>query len=423
MTENRTKRALKELGRAGSQGELRPIRLGEILVDTQGELLDLYHRAGHEALTKMLQEDLVALCGEKHAQWPGREHYRHSQETSSLVLGGRRIVLSKTRVRSKGGREVVLPTWERYSREDPLNRRAVEQMLVGVSTRKYERSLEPPPEEVECRGTSRSSVSRRFVARTQSYVTEYLSRPLGGLDVPVVMIDGKALDDHLMITVMGIDVQGNKHILAVREGSTESQGVCVELLRDLIERGFPVERARLFVIDGGKGIRSAIREVFGLWALIQRCQVHKARNVLDHLPQGKRGLIGGLMRRAWQASSVEEARRQLNRLLTRLEADHPGAASSLREGLEETLTLLRLKAHGALYKTLRSTNPIENLQGTIGDIARRVKRWRNGTMALRWTVTALIEAEKRFRRIRGYKDLAALDASLRNQPDLMRPAA
>jgi len=423
MAKNRTKKALRKQGQDGSQGYLRPIRLGEILIDTQGELWDLYHRAGHEALTKMLKEDLEALCGAKHAQWPGREHYRHSQEMSSLVLGGRRIIMRKTRVRSKDDREVALPTWEQYSREDPLNKRAVEQMLVGVSTRKYDRSLEPPPEEVECRGTSRSSVSRRFVARTQSYVTEYLSRPLNDLDVPVVMIDGKALGDHLMITVIGIDSQGNKHILAVREGSTESQGVCLELLRDLIERGFPVERARLFVIDGGKGIRSAIREVFGLWALIHRCHVHKTRNVLDHLPQRKRALIGGLMRRAWQASTVDEARRQLNALLARLDADHPGAASSLREGLDETLTLIRLKVDGALYKTLRSTNVIENLQGFIGDITRRVKRWRNGTMALRWTVTALMEAEKRFRRIRGYKDMAALDASLRNQPDLMRQVA
>jgi len=299
----------------------------------------------------------------------------------------------------------------------------VEQMLVGVSTRKYSRGLEPLRKGIESHGVSRSSVSRRFVARTEAFVRKYIERPVGDLDVPIVMIDGKRLGEHLMVVVMGIDRDGQKHVLAVREGSTESRGVCHELLRDLIERGFPVERGRLFVIDGGKGIRSAIREVFGQWALVQRCQVHKMRNVLDHLPEKKRVFFRGLLRQAWQAATAEEARRQINVLLKRLDVDHPGAAASLREGLDETLTLLRLGVHGALYRTLRSTNVIENLQGSIGDLTRRVKRWRSGSMALRWTVTALMEAAKGFRRIRGHHDIVALDAALVRQTDLLRQVA
>jgi putative transposase len=423
MAKNRTKRASKELGGVRDAALVRPLRLGEVLVDTREALLDLFHRAGYEAITKLLKEDQEALCGPRHAQWPGREHHRHSSEPSSLVLGGRRVAVRKPRVRRIDGSEVSLPSWERYSREDPLDERAVEQMVVGVSTRKYARGLEPLPPGLESHGVSRSSVSRRFVARTEAFVREYVERPLNDLDVPIVMIDGKGLGDHLMIVVLGVDREGQKHVLAVREGSTEAHGVCQELLRDLIERGLPVERARLFVIDGGKGIRSAIREVFGEWAFVQRCQVHKMRNVLDHLPQSKRPFFGGLLRRAWQARTADEARRQINVLLRRLDVDHPGAAASLREGLDETLTLLRLGVEGALYRTLRSTNVIENLQGSIGDLTRRVKRWRSGAMALRWTVTALIEAAKRFRRIRGHNNIAVLDASFTRHLDLVRQAA
>jgi putative transposase len=200
----------------------------------------------------------------------------------------------------------------------------------------------------------------------------------------------------------------------VVEGSTESHGVCLALLRDLIERGLVVEGARLFVIDGGKGIRKAIRETFAQWALIQRCVVHKLRNILDHLPGHERAAIGAALRAAWSAASEGEARTQLQAIERRLESHHPGAVAALREGLDETLTLLTLGVKGALYRTLCSTNPIENLQGTLKRVAKRVKRWRGGSMVLRWAATALIEAEKQFRRIRGHRDLAVLNTSCRH---------
>jgi putative transposase len=271
---------------------------------------------------------------------------------------------------------------------------------------------------------SRSSVSRRFVARTTQQVEAFLSRPLDGMDLPVVMIDGTALGDHVLIVALGIDSEGHKHVLGVAEGSTESHGVCQALLRDLIERGLAVERARLFVIDGGKGIRKAIRATFAQWALIQRCQVHKLRNILDHLPGSKRAVIGAALRKAWSASSEPEARKQLEAIERRLESQHPGAVGALREGLDETLTLLSLGVKGALYRTLRSTNPIENLQGALKRVAKRVKRWRGGSMALRWGATALMDAEKRFRRIRGFREIAAFNASLLSSAtDPMRQTA
>ena len=215
---------------------------------------------------------------------------------------------------------------------------------------------------------------------------------------------------------LGIDRDGKKHVLGVVEGTTESEATCRSLLRDLIERGLPVERCRLWVIDGGKGLRKAIRTTFGDWALIQRCQVHKLRNVLDHLPKNKHTWVRAAIRKAWGSAKENEAKRKLLDLASQLESDHPGAAGSLREGLDDTLTLIGLGVKpGALHRTLCSTNPIENLIGGTKGIARNVKRWRGGRMVLRWSVTGLIEAEKKFRRIRGHRDLplliAALDAS------------
>ena len=361
----------------------------------------------------MLEADRAALCGPKHGQSEDRENYRHGHDMGPLVLGGRKVVVRKPRVRSiDGEKEIELPTWRQFSDEDPLTERALEQMLVGVTTRKYERSLEPLPEGLESQGTSRSSVSRRFVARTSAQVEGFLGRSLKGEDYPVVMIDGTGFGDHLMLVAMGIDSKGAKHVLGVREGTTESEGVCRALLQDLIERGLEVERARLFVIDGGKGIRKAIREVFGAWALVQRCQEHKRRNVLDHLPKGKRARVSKALRDAWKSESEAEARRLLRQLAKDLEPTHPGAAASLREGLDETLTVLSLGVKGSLARTLVSTNPIENLQGLLKQVVRNVKRWRSGQMALRWAVTGLMEAEKRFRRVKGYREMPQLLVAL-----------
>jgi len=361
----------------------------------------------------LLEQDREALCGPRHEQSERRENHRYGYDTGPLVLGGRKVAVRKPRVRSIGGdEEIELPTWREFSDEDPLTDRAIEQMLVGVTTRKYARSLEPLPEGLESQGTSRSSVSRRFVARTSASVDAFLARPLKDVDYAVVMIDGTGFGDHLMLVAMGIDNKGEKHVLGVREGTTESEGVCRSLLQELIERGLEVERARLFVIDGGKGIRKAIREVFGAWALVQRCQEHKRRNVLDHLPKGKRARVSKALRDAWKSESETTARRLLRQLARELEPAHPGAAASLREGLDETLSVLSLGVKGSLARTLVSTNPIENLQGLLKQVVRNVKRWRGGSMALRWAVTGLMEAEKRFRRVKGYREMPQLLAAL-----------
>ena len=392
---------------------LRRVQFGSVLVRAKQALREVMLSAGTDVLMALLEQDREALCGPRHEQSEGRENHRYGYDTGPLVLGGRKVAVRKPRVRSIGGdEEIELPTWRQFSDEDPLTERAIEQMLVGVTTRKYERSLEPLPEGLESQGTSRSSVSRRFVARTSAQVDAFLSRPLKDVDHPVVMIDGTGFGDHLMLVAMGIDEKGEKHVLGVREGTTESEGVCRSLLQELIERGLEVERARLFVIDGGKGIRKAIREVFGAWALVQRCQEHKRRNVLDHLPKGKRARVSKALRDAWKSESEPTARRLLRQLAKDLEPAHPGAAASLREGLDETLTVLLLGMKGSLARTLVTTNPIENLQGLLKKVVRNVKRWRGGSMALRWAVTDLMEAEKRFRRVKGHREMPQLLAAL-----------
>ncbi len=387
----------------------------EIALDRiREDLLGVATRSGLTILAALLEQDREQIVGPKRLWSDAREAYRYGYDEGAVVMGGRKVRVRKPRVRSAvGGGEIVLPSWEWATQQDPLDQRTMQQMLVGVSTRSYAKSLEPPPPGVEHSvGVSRSSVSRRFVAQTKAKVDGFLSRSLTDLDVRVVMIDGTWLGEHLMLVVLGIDAKGEKHVLGVREGTTENEGVCSSLLSELIERGLPVEQARLFVIDGGKGIRKAIRSVFGVWALIQRCQVHKLRNVLQHLPDQQHASVRAAMRGAWSSETEAAAKRKLNTLARQIETRWPSAAASLREGLDETLTVLSLGTTGALYRTLRSTNPIENLQSLFKRVCRRVTRWQNGTMARRWAVTGLLDAAKRFRCIRGHADLRRLTAAL-----------
>jgi transposase-like protein len=374
--------------------------------------MDLFRLAGLDELSQRLEGDREVLCGPKGRWQADRQAYRHGHDEGCLVLGGRKIRLAKPRVRSVKGEELELPHWQQFAQEDPLDDRIFEQLVVGVSTRSYPRSLELSGD-LEDVATSRSSVSRRFVAQTSRRVEEFLSRPLDVYTLPVVMVDGTGFGDHVIVVALGIDTDGRKHVLGVAEGSTESEAVGRELFRNLIGRGLVVERARLFVIDGGKGLRKAIRTTFGNWALVQRCRQHKRKNVADHLPKSRRPWVKAVMNRAWKAETKKQGQKKLEELVDQLATDHPGAAASLREGLEETLTLTALGlVKGPLLQTLCTTNPIENLQGTLKKIARNVKRWRGGSMALRWAVSALMEAEKKFRRVRGYRELPKLIATI-----------
>ena len=302
----------------------------------------------------------------------------------------------------------------------------VEQMTLGVSTRNYPRSLEALPEGLPAKAISKSNVSRRFVARTAKAMDEFLSRPLGELDIPVLVLDAKYFGEHMLLIALGVEHDGTKHVLGLVEGTTESERVCAGLLRNLIERGLDAERPRLVVLDGAKGLRSAVRTVLGNRALVQRCQEHKIRNVVEHLPKKKRTWVKRQLRKAYAAKTVKEARRKLLALASSLKDEHPGAAGSLSEGLDETLTIIRLGVSETLAKTLRSTNIIESLNDTLGRVSHNVKRWGTGSMAMRWAVTGFIEAKKGFRRLRGYKEmpkfLRALEREIEGMDNCARVA-
>ena len=381
-------------------------------------LFEVIYDAGRQALEELLEEERARLCGSTaYERSSERGCYRAGSSPSQLVLGGRKVSVRRPRVRDEDG-EVSLPAWQDMASEDPLTERIREQLMVGVSTRNYARSLETLPEDASSRSTSKSAVSRRFVSMTTMQLEAWMKRSLSELDLTIVFIDGIHIEDHVVLVALGVDTRGYKHVLGLWEGSTENAVVAKSLCEDLVERGLRPDRQMLFVLDGGKGLRRAVSDVFGKQTRVQRCQVHKLRNVLGHLPKELHAAVRERMRAAYKHGvSAATAKRILTQLAHSLEEEHPSAARSLFEGLEETLTVKNLKLSKALERTCRSTNLIENLNGRIRELTRRVKRWRGGRMVLRWTVAALEEAAKGFRRVRGYQDLPRLVESLKPESE------
>ena len=378
----------------------------------ENSFFDLCFDAGSQVLTAMMEQDREDLCGPCWKRDPDRSAGRAGTTESEVTLGGRRVPIRRPRVRSKDGQEMVLPSFAFAANRDPLDRHAMNAVACGISTRKYARSLEPLPEEADERSTSKSSVSRRYVAMTTKQMTKWLTTPLGDRHFPIVMIDGINLGDHMVLIALGIDFEGKKQVLGLRPGNTENSRVAKALLRDLVDRGLDPERARLFVIDGAKALSSAIVKVFGPLGAIHRCHFHKERNVLGHLPDHMHQNVKSVLREAWNLSDAKMAKRRLERLASSLEADHPGAAASVLEGLDETLMLQRLGVSGTLYKKLRSTNAIENLNSGIATYSKNVKRWQSGSMVVRWVSAAIVEAEKKFRRVQGWRDIEKLVTAL-----------
>jgi transposase-like protein len=408
---SRTKPALRALPSAEVQISL-PVQ--GVLRDVRHAFLGLCIDAGQKVLAALMESDRITLCGAKGVPDPQRRATRGGSTASQVVLGGQRIAVRRPRARSLDAGELRLPSFEWAANADPLDAATMAAIAAGVSTRRYASTQEPVPAAHQPRAASKSAVSRRFVQLSQEQLAQWVARPIGKVDLPVVMIDGIHFRDRVILLAIGIDAQGNKHVLGLREGSTEATRVVSSLLSDLIDRGLDAQRMRLWVIDGGKALRKAIVQTFGATALIQRCQEHKRRNVLEHLPEDMHASVKRTLKDAWTASDADLGRRQLQRLATSLQGKHPGAAASLREGLDETLTVQALGITGALYRTLRTTNPIENLNGSVARYCRNVKRWGDGQMVLRWVASALSDAADRMRKLRGCSQmrtlLKALDA-------------
>ncbi|MCA1652033.1 MAG: IS256 family transposase, partial [Acidobacteria bacterium] len=395
-----------------AESPLHHLPLVDLLVDTKTELLELALRSGLKVFTAMLEEDRTALCGPRYAHEPDRAASRAGTPQSEVVLGGRKVSIQRPRVRTAAG-EIALPTFQTMASTDPLDRRVVEQMLVGVATRQYARSLEPLGPAIESRGTTKSAVSRRFVARTTAQLAAWQSAPLDVLDLVALLVDGVHVGDHCLIVALGIAADGQKHALGLWDGSTENATVCQGLLTNLQSRGLRTDRSLLVILDGSKALRQAVHATFGQAALVQRCQVHKTRNVLEYLSDRQRPWAQAILRRAYQSADVKTAQRLLLDLARRLETEYPSAAESVREGLDETLTVLTLNLSARLRRSLATTNAAESLLSRTRHVKRNVKRWRGGQMMLRWVAAGVLEAVKGFRRLKGYADMPTLVAALR----------
>jgi transposase-like protein len=358
-----------------------------------------------------MEAEVDQVVGPKHKQNLERTAKRHGHERGSMTLGGRRVEVERPRMRTADDEhELPVQTYEYFADRDPLTRAVMDRMLAGVSTRKFEVVGEPVGEEVEqeSSSTSKSTVSELFIERTRTALGELMSRSLSDVRLAVMMLDGLEIADRTHVVALGISTEGVKIPLGLWEGSTENATLVSMLLADLVDRGLDPEQAILFVIDGGKALRKAIKDVFGEHALVHRCHRHKERNVTDLLPERERPRILATIRGAWSLSNHHLARERLERVASELERTWPDAAASLREGMDETLTLIRLGIDGQLAKSLCSTNPCESMIEIVRYTQRNVKRWRDGDMRKRWTAAGMLVAEQQFRRIIGYRDLAKL---------------
>lgn len=381
------------------------------------EVIDVTGRAMIELLLQLSAE---RIAGPKQPGKAGEEVRWHGRQPGVVYLSDRKLRVEKPRLRRKGkgtGAEVDIPAYAAMQDYD-IGNRMLEILLRGVSTRKYEQVL---PSMAETVGIKKSSVSRNAIAASEKALALFAERRWEGVDILILYVDGVRVGDYQVLVALGVDTEGVKHVLGMKEGTTENATVVKALLADLVERGVAAERRRLFVIDGSKAIRKGIIEVFGRENPVQRCRLHKERNVLDYLPEDLKEKTRWVMRQAWKLDAAA-GMKKLEEHAKYLERTHPSAAASLREGLEEMFTINRLGLPARLRRCLGTTNIIENPNSAMRNRTRNVKRWRDGAMVLRWLAAAFLDAEKGFRRLMGYKDLWMLEAALKDDSESERAA-
>lgn len=370
------------------------------------EVIDgLANQIGVLALSAALESDIEQQAGPKHAHGDGKTAYRHGYEDGWIWYNGRKLAIDRPRARTTDG-EVDLPRYRLFQAPRRMKASVQRRVLARVSMRRYSQALEAA---AEGHGIAKSSISRHWKAASAEKLAALLARPLGELDLVAVMIDGVGFGDETIVVALGIDTSGRKHILGLLSGSTENTTLVTSLLADLVARGLDPARRRLFVLDGGKALHKGVRAVFGANAAIQRCRVHKLRNILDKLPAKYHWIIATRLRAAWGMNTYAEAKAAIDEVLVLLDNLSELAANSLREGLEETLTLHRLDVPPQLRVSLYSTNPIENVFSSVSSQVTRVRNWKSGDgMATRWAATFLLDAEKHFKRIKGHGAMPAL---------------
>jgi len=365
-------------------------------------------KVGIEALLVLSADQ---LAGRPHPGKAVGEVRHHGSQGGRVQLAERQVRVDRPRLRRKGvggGGEVELPIYQALQENPALGRRVLEIVLRGVSTRNYEQVL---PELAEAAGMSRSQVSREYAAASEAAFKELAERRFEDRELLIVYLDGQHFGDFCVVTAVGVDLAGGKHVLGIAEGSSENAVVVKGLLSRLVERGVKADRRRLFVIDGSKALRSAVKEVYGSDSPVQRCRNHKIQNVTGYLPKDQAKQVSLTMKAAFRLEAKEGVAK-LEQLAEWLGQSHPDAAASLREGLAEMFTINRLGLPATLCRCLGTTNIIENGHSSVRRSTGRVSRWRDGSMVLRWAAASHLAAEKKYRRITGHEQLWMLKAKL-----------
>jgi len=385
------------------------------------QLIDVTGRAAIQAVLQLSASQAAGGPAQQGKRRNGEVVF-HGRQAGQVMLSDRKLEVERPRLRTRGraGREVEVPAYAAMQNREQMGARMLEILMRGVSTRNYKEVI---PAMTETAGVSRSAVSRRVVEASEAEVEALLSRRFDDLKLLVIYIDGLVFGDYTMIGAVGVDIEGNKHVLGIREGATENATVVTELLEDIVARGVDAKRKMLFVVDGSKALRAAINAVFGAHQPVQRCRAHKLRNVLDYLPKEQRDQVKSMLRAAWKLDAKAGMAR-IRKLAEWLDRDYPSAATSLLEGLEECFTINRLGVPPSLCRCLATTNIIESPHAGVRIQTRRVTHWQNGKMVIRWLASAFIRTEKRFNKIMGYRDLWTLEAILNDaQPAAGQVAA
>ncbi len=410
-TQGKSKQKFEVIGNRELLVEV-PLPLVEVWEELQAQVEQLTGHAGLRIIGTILEHEVTRRVGPPHRPDPTSSCVRWGRQPGYVVFGGQKVALTRPRVRSREGEEIALESYARLQHDGRRQRAVREGIVAGLTTRNYHRAVESV---LDGYGIEKSSVSREFVQASAAQLQELCERPLGELDLVALLIDGIEIGNQVLVVALGIETSGKKHVLGLWQGATENTTVVKSLLEDLVARGLNPERRYLFVLDGSKALRAGVERVFGARAEVQRCQIHKRRNVKDHLPENCQKDYDRRIRNAYAMTNYADAKAELEKIFRQLERVNPSAAHSLEEGLEETLTVHRLGVGALLRRTLATTNPIESCLSTVERVARNVKRWRGGNQPLRWTATGLLEAEKKSRRVKGYRELAALHRKLNPQ--------
>jgi transposase-like protein len=389
-----------------------PLTLATVMMGIPEAIRELAMDMGILLMSAVMESECEQVAGKKGIKNPQRMAYRWGTELGSVCYDGHKMLIEHPRLRGKDNKEIKLNSYKALQSSKGMDEVIARRMVLGLSSRKYEEAIGGF---LKSYGIKKSSVSRHFVKATAEQMREFLERDLSSLKLCAIFIDGIEFKGHLLVVALGLDKEGRKHILGFREGATENREVCIGLLEDMIRRGLSASDDYLFVLDGSKALRSAAARVFGSNVAVQRCQQHKRRNVLKHLKEEHQETIDARIRTAYNMDEYVQAKQSLELTIKYLERLNPSAAASLREGLEDTLTVHRLGITGLLRKTLSNTNAIESCFSVTRDITGRVKRWRNGDMGQRWAVAALLRAEKKFRRVKGYREIPKLLVALQQK--------